>query len=97
MVVGFIILFEIDHGVADGAEVRLGYVLAESAWGRGLASELVHGFVEWCRKADVARIVGGVDRDNVPSRRVMEKNGFLCTPGTEGAAEQRFQLRLRPD
>ncbi len=93
--VGLIILFEIDHGLARGTEIRLGYVLAESAWGRGLASELVRGFVEWCRKADVASIVGGVDRDNDPSRRVLENNGFLRHPRTEDGAEQLFELRLR--
>lgn len=96
MPVGLLILFEEDQGGVGGAEVRLGYVLAESAWGKGLASELVHGFVEWCRQAAVAAIVGGVERDNVPSRRVLEKNGFLCAPSTEGAAEQLFELRLRP-
>jgi RimJ/RimL family protein N-acetyltransferase len=94
---GLVILFEeCDHGV-DGAKVRLGYLLAESAWGKGMASELVRGFVGWCRKAGVSSIVGGVERDNAPSRRVLEKNGFVCDPGTEGAAEQLFELRLRPD
>ena len=96
MAVGLIILLEMDHEKEAGTEVRLGYVLAESAWGKGFASEMVQGFVEWCRKTDVALIVGGVDRDNVPSRRVLEKNGFVRVPGTEGGTEQLFQLRLLP-
>lgn len=78
---------------AEGNEVRLGYLLAESVWGRGLASELVLGFVEWCRTVGVATIVAGVSAENVASRRVLEKCGFVYDPATEGAREQRFELR----
>lgn len=93
--VGLVILTETDHE-SGGSEVRLGYLLTESVWGQGLATELVRGFAEWCRTADVATIVAGVTRDNVASRRVLEKSGFLCDPSTEDAAEQRFELRLQP-
>lgn len=93
--VGLMILYEEDPET-EGVKVRLGYVLAESAWGRGLGSELVRGFVEWCRAAGVASIVGGVERENIPSRRVLEKNGFVRTPTTEGEATEEFELRLRP-
>jgi RimJ/RimL family protein N-acetyltransferase len=58
-------------------EVRLGYLLSEVNWGMGLASELVAGFVTWCRGQPVIRsIAGGVSRDNPASGRVLEKNGF---------------------
>lgn len=62
MPVGLVILFEIDHEDDDSAEVHLGYLLAESAWGLGLASELICGLVECCRTAGVASLVGGVER-----------------------------------
>ncbi len=45
--VGLMILFETED--IYGFEVRLGYLLAEPAWGKGFASELVRGFVGWCR------------------------------------------------
>ncbi len=57
--IGLIILFETDGGT-DGSELRLGYMLAESAWGKGFASELISGFVEWCRNNEVASVTGGV-------------------------------------
>ena len=94
--VGLVILFERDYERVGGTEVRLGYLVAESAWGIGLASELVQGFVDWCRQVGVASIVGGVARDNLSSRRVLEKNGFVCDPSTEAATEQLFELRLLP-
>ena len=75
--------------------LRLGYMLAESSWGKGLASELVRGVVEWCENKDVASVTGGVERDNIASRRVLEKCGFVCEPGMEKAAEQLFVLQVR--
>jgi RimJ/RimL family protein N-acetyltransferase len=93
--VGLVILFEAQETSAP-IELRLGYLLAESAWGKGIASELVDGLVSWSRQTGVASLVSGVERDNVASRRVLEKNGFACDPATKGAADQMFELRLRP-
>lgn len=92
--VGLVILFEMASEGGTGPEIRLGYLLAESVWGQGLASELIGGFVDWSREAGIVSIVGGVERDNVGSRRVLEKNGFVCDPATEQASEQMFELRL---
>jgi len=88
--IGFVILFE----DATGNDLRLGYLLAESAWGKGYASELIRGFVEWCKNNDVARATGGVERDNNASRRVLEKNGFICESDTNEGSEQMFVLRV---
>ena len=47
---GLVILFEAGSSEdRDGVDVRLGYLLAEEVWGRGIASELLAGFVGWCR------------------------------------------------
>lgn len=66
----------------------------QSAWGQGLASELVRGFVDWCRTVKIAALVGGVERDNIPSQRVLEKNGFVIQPTAEDHGELFFKLRL---
>lgn len=92
--VGLVVLCEESN--ERGAEVSLGYLLAESAWGRGLASELVQGFEAWCHRAGIATVVAGVARDNVASLRVLEKSGFVRIPSSEGATELRFELRLEP-
>ena len=94
--VGLMILFETDaEDAAEGIEVRLGYLLSEPAWGRGLASELIEGFVGWCRgQAALSSLVGGVERDNPASRRVLEKNGFQLVEGEVSGAEQLFRLRF---
>jgi len=92
------ILLETDsEDVVGGIEVRLGYLLSEHAWGKGIAGELVSGFVTWCRRqANIVSIVGGVEQNNVASQRVLEKNGFLCVQCVEefAQAERLFRLKL---
>jgi RimJ/RimL family protein N-acetyltransferase len=93
--VGLMILFE--SVVADGdlVDVRLGYLLAESAWGRGFASELVERFVIWCRRQRKLRsIAGGVERGNAASARVLTKNGFVPRAADIGGGSQVYELAL---
>ena len=89
-VIGMMILFESEVS----GNLRLGYMLNESAWGKGFASELVSGFVNWCRRNDIHSITGGVERSNIASRRVLEKCGFLPEPKTHEKDEQLFTLEL---
>ena len=93
--VGFVILSE--HSVGDEhdrVDLRLGYLLAESAWGRGLASELVEGLVRWCRsQPSILSITGGVAGDNIASARVLTKNGFTAI-GPVHDGEQIYRLSL---
>jgi RimJ/RimL family protein N-acetyltransferase len=94
--VGLMILFETPcHDDFGGVDLRLGYLLAESAWGRGLGTELVAGFVEWCRATPRIRsIAGGVELHNVGSARVLAKNGF-APAGPPVGGEQLYELALR--
>ncbi len=96
--VGLIILFETDaEDSSNGIEVRLGYLLAEPAWGKGFASELVRGLVAWCRgQASISSIAGGVARENPASKRVLTKNGFhlVQREGEIAQDEQFFRLQL---
>jgi RimJ/RimL family protein N-acetyltransferase len=94
--IGMMILFESVRDIVNKVEIRLGYLLKESSWGKGFASELVRGFVDWCRENNVASIIGGVDRENIASRRVLEKNGFVCILDSEedGSEEIIYQLQL---
>lgn len=94
---GLMLLFEASPpDDLDGTEVRLGYLLAEAAWGQGLASELVAGFVAWCRtQPGVGSIAGGVEPGNVASQRVLEKNGFRPSDLADDRASDEDIMRLR--
>ena len=69
-------------GPAPG-EAALAFYLAREYWGRGLASEAGHAFIEFgFTRLHLARIVATVQIDNGVSVRVMEKLGFSLV-GTE--------------
>ena len=97
--VGLMILFEMQTEEGNGeAEVRLGFVLSEATWGKGIASELVSGFVSWCRgQESISSIAGGVAHDNPASKRVLEKNGFqlVRSGGDITQGEQLYRLSIR--
>ena len=63
-----------------GEEERreLGYTLAREAWGRGLATEVALALVRWHREhAPRADLRAYAALENAPSRRVLEKAGFV--------------------
>ena len=97
--VGLMILFEMQAEEGDGkSDVRLGYLLSEAAWGKGIASELLGGFVSWCRgEKSLSSIAGGVAHDNHASKRVLEKNGFELVQNGDDIeqGEQLYRLNLR--
>ena len=72
--VGLVILLD------ESPAVRIGYLLSENVWGQGLGSELVAGFVDWCRGRDsITKISARVGSGNPASMRVLEKSGFRLT------------------
>ncbi len=80
---------------AQERELRLGYIVAEDMWGRGIASEIVDGFVSWCRGEDaILSIAAGVGNDNPASKRVLEKNGFVLVENEGDAVEDQCFYRL---
>jgi len=59
-------------------EVELGYRLSKEHWGKGLATEAaqavkVHAF----KKMGLTRLISIIEKENVASIRVAEKNGFI--------------------
>ena len=96
--VGLMILFDMQAERGnDYVDVRLGYLLAESSWGKGLASELVEGFVRWCREQiSISSITGGVALDNPASATVLQKNGFrLSHEDAVAQDEHTYRLSVR--
>lgn len=90
---GLVLLFE--EPVVDGVDVRLGYLLAEPAWGKGYGSELLGGFVAWCRaRGDVRTIIGGVAPENAASIRLLERHGFARDAGDTQDGDLTYRLAL---
>jgi len=93
--VGLVLLFEEARAAGDGVDVRLGYLLAESAWGRGLGGELLGGFVAWCRRrGDIRAVIGGVAPENLASIRLLERHGFARGPEPGPGDDLEYRLVL---
>jgi RimJ/RimL family protein N-acetyltransferase len=96
--VGLLMLHQSGASERAGVDVRIGYLLAETSWGRGLGSELVEGLVEWAHaRPDIHSLIAGVAADNQASIRILKKTGFVSidaeADGPQG--ELMLQLRLR--
>jgi [ribosomal protein S5]-alanine N-acetyltransferase len=73
-IVGTVLLVPLD----GGPEIEVGYHLARSAWGRGIATEAARGAIRYgFETIGLARIVGVVHPANRASRRVLEKCGLV--------------------
>lgn len=73
--VGIIEAFDFNQKVGM---VTIGYYLAETFWGRGIATEAVKLLVDFLLvKADVNRIQAEVMPQNENSKKVLLKNGFI--------------------
>ena len=82
--IGFLFLYEMKNSI--GTDVRLGYLLSEQYWGKGLGSELINGLITECRHQDMTTLIGGVTKENVASAKVLTKNGFILAE-CEGETE----------
>ena len=75
-IIGYIFLY-LGNQTNETYELRLGYLLTESIWGKGIGSELIKGLTEWCSSTKMVNsISGGVEKENIGSIKVLEKNGF---------------------
>ena len=79
---------------ATPPELHLGYLLGQQHWGRGYASELVHGLVAALVQAAPLRLIGGVGADNPASARVLRKAGFRRSEDGPSPDTELFVLDL---
>ncbi|MEV0913761.1 GNAT family protein [Streptomyces sp. NPDC049967] len=62
----------------DYRSASLGYVLDETMWGHGYATEAARALLRWAFDAlDLNRVQAQTDTRNVASARVLEKLGFM--------------------
>jgi len=62
-------------------QVHIGYLLGEAYWRKGLASELLKGFIDFAKKEQgCKKIIGGVDINNHASAKLLTKLGFVAQP-----------------
>ena len=74
----------------DGSrEIEVGYALARSAQGRGIATEAARACMNYAfTKLGEQRIISLIRPENLPSRRVAERNGMTVEKETDFAGLQ---------
>ncbi len=83
-------------GPRGSHRAELGYVLARSQWGKGIATEAVRQAVAWAsQKLHLHRIEAFVDPDNVGSIRVLEKAGLIREGVLKSYVMHRCKIRDR--
>jgi [ribosomal protein S5]-alanine N-acetyltransferase len=59
-------------------KLQLGYALTKANWGKGYATESVKGGLEYAfHKLNLLEIAGITYPENIPSQKVLLKNGFV--------------------
>lgn len=70
-IIGFIFIY------TDVRDAHIGYLLGESFWGVGYAKELLAGLIEWSKRERAwTKLIGGVDKANIPSSNLLKGLGF---------------------
>ena len=64
-------------GFQTPQEAMTGYVLAKAAWGKGFATEALTAIVDVAARIHVSRLFALCHPEHCPSRRVLEKCGFV--------------------
>lgn len=63
-----------EHG-----KYEIGYRLAQSAWGKGYATEIAKALVAYCfNDLNLSEIFGTTNPDNIASQKVLMKAGLTC-------------------
>ncbi|MGJ8582478.1 MAG: GNAT family N-acetyltransferase [Marinosulfonomonas sp.] len=83
---------------AEGSSsMHLGYLLGEQAWGKGYASELIKGLILCLQhQKEPIELLGGVERANPASARVLVKNGFVIAPELATETSDMFRRLIAP-
>lgn len=72
--------------VENEHHAHIGYLLAQAYWGKGLATELLQGFIGAAASTESwLTLVGGVDKANTASAKLLEKLGFTAQPQSENS------------
>ena len=74
-------------------DIYLGYLLGQSEWGKGYASELLTGLVLHVPKSGF-RLLGGVGCENPASAHVLRKTGFKLVPELSDTETEMFGITL---
>jgi len=86
-----------EHHLLLPGEREVGYWIGYPYWGNGLTTEVLEGFIGYCRNVSgIKSLLITTDGSNAPSQRVAEKCGFqyLENYTFEGISSKAYRLTL---
>jgi RimJ/RimL family protein N-acetyltransferase len=87
--IGFVFL-----STENSGDIHIGYLLGEPCWGKGYATELLKGLIDFIEsEGQVTRLIAGVATDNVASIKLLQKLGFIHS-STEDNGTLFYDYRL---
>lgn len=79
-------------------ELEVGYSMLPAQWGKGFATEAARACMEYAFERELAEsLISIIQVDNLPSRRVAEKNGLRIDARTTYQGNPVFIYRIRKD
>jgi RimJ/RimL family protein N-acetyltransferase len=87
--IGFVFL-----STEKSSGAHIGYLLGESYWGKGYATEILKGLIDFIASEDqVTRLIAGVATENVASIKLLQKMGFIHS-SSEDNGTMFYEYRL---
>ena len=80
-----------------GNEIEIGYRIQQEYWGRGIATEIATGLIDFSKnKLHAKKVIAYVNVDNSASIRVLEKAGMENIETIEDIDEVKYKFSFSP-
>lgn len=82
----------------DGTDIEIGYRFKTEHWGKGYATEICQGLIDFVRETfSPSRIIGVITPENIASQRVLEKCGMTFREEFQRDHETLWRFEINPD
>lgn len=73
----FVGVAKLEINQMDSSEAEIGYMILPEYWGKGIISIVAKNLLDVAtRKSQLKKVFAIIDPENIPSRKILEKNGF---------------------
>lgn len=74
-------------------DAHIGYLLEEQSWGKGYATEILKGLIDFLNQENrIKRLIAGVDSNNIVSCKLLIKLGFVIDSTNDGTIFYKYNL-----
>lgn len=96
----FIGVAKLEIKAQDSNNAELGYLILPEFWGKGIVSTVAKRMMEKAKsQTQLHKVYAIIDPENIPSRKILEKNGFQSKgfENIDGLPGEMLEVILRPN